>query len=130
MDPHLEMRSENQSLLELWRDPQYSSRVETGMSGNLLSCLKGIKDPFEAQEGRWDFSRDAAGETGLISHCGENLRVFLELRPGTWGSSCVTMGTSGTRLCGLRKVQSPCELQEASRDSSAVAARAKVLILI
>ena len=29
-------------------------RVETGMSGNFLSCLKGVKDPFVAQEGRWD----------------------------------------------------------------------------
>ena len=32
------------------------------MSGNFLSCIKGVKDPFEAQEGRRDFSRDAAGE--------------------------------------------------------------------
>ena len=53
--------------LELWRDPQHSPQVETGMSGNLLSCLKGVNDPFEAQEGRWDFSRDAAVEKGLIS---------------------------------------------------------------
>ena len=37
------------------------------MLGNFLSGLKGVKDPFEAQEGRWDFSRDAAGEKGLIS---------------------------------------------------------------
>ena len=28
------------------------SLVETGISGNFLSCIKGIKDPFEAQEGR------------------------------------------------------------------------------
>ena len=67
MDPHLEMRSENQSLLELWRDPQYSSRVETGMSGNFLSGINGVKHPFEAQEGRWDFSRDASVEMGLNS---------------------------------------------------------------
>ena len=67
MDPHLEMRSENQSLLELWRDPRYSSRVETGISGNFLSCIKGVKDHFEAQEGRWDFSREATAEKILIS---------------------------------------------------------------
>ena len=47
---------ETGALLELWRDPQCSSRVETGMSGNFLSCLKYVKDPFEAQEGKWDFS--------------------------------------------------------------------------
>ena len=36
------------------------------MLGNFLSCIKGIKDPFKDQEGRWDFSRDAAAEKGLI----------------------------------------------------------------
>ena len=35
--------------------------------GNFLSCLNGVKCPFEAQEGRWNFSRDAAVERGLIS---------------------------------------------------------------
>ena len=34
------------------------------MLGNFLSCIKGVKDPFEAQEGRCDFSRDAAVEKG------------------------------------------------------------------
>ena len=37
------------------------------MLGNFLSYLKGVKYPFEAQEGRCDFSRDAAVERGLIS---------------------------------------------------------------
>ena len=32
-----------------------------------LSCLKVVKDAFEAQEGIWDFCRDAAAEKGLIS---------------------------------------------------------------
>ena len=36
------------------------------MSGNFLSCIKGVKDTFKAQEGGWDFSRDAAVEKGLI----------------------------------------------------------------
>ena len=67
MDTHLEMRRENGALLELWQDPRCSSRVETGMLGNFLSCLKDVKDPFEAQEGRWDPSRDVAVEKGLIS---------------------------------------------------------------
>ena len=68
MDTHLEMRRKNGALLELWRDPRCSSRVETGMLGNFLSCIKCVKEPFEAQEGRWDFSQDAAVERGLISH--------------------------------------------------------------
>ena len=41
--------------------------VETGMSGNFLSGINGVKHPFEAQEGRWDFSRDASVEMGLNS---------------------------------------------------------------
>ena len=50
------------------------------MSGNFLSCRKGVKDPFEVQEGRWDFSGDTAAEKGLISPGGENLLDFLEVR--------------------------------------------------
>ena len=49
------------------------------MSGNCLSCSKGVKDPFEFQEGRCDFTGDAAVEKVLISPGGENLQVFLEM---------------------------------------------------
>ena len=95
--------------------------------GNFLSFLNGVKECFKAQEGRWDFSRDAAAEKGLILHLGENLLVFLELRLETWGSSRVTTGTSGTRLCCLRKVKTQCKLRRASQDSSIVTAGAEVL---
>ena len=36
------------------RDPRDSSRVETGMSGNFLSCSKGVKDPLEVPVLRCD----------------------------------------------------------------------------
>ena len=36
------------------RDSRDSSRVETGMSGNFLSCRKGVKDPLEVPEVRCD----------------------------------------------------------------------------
>ena len=36
------------------RDPRASSRVETGMSGNFLSCSKGVKDPLEVPEVRFN----------------------------------------------------------------------------
>ena len=36
------------------RDSSSSSRVETGMSGNFLSCSKGVKDPLEVPEVRCD----------------------------------------------------------------------------
>ena len=67
-------------LLWRWPDPRASSRVETGMSGNFLSCSKGVKDPLEVPEFRCDYSRDAAEKMGLISTGAENLLDFLELR--------------------------------------------------
>ena len=36
------------------RDSRASSRVDTGMSGNFLSCSKGVKDPLEVPEVRCD----------------------------------------------------------------------------
>ena len=56
-----------------------SSRVETGMSGNLLSCNNGVKDPLLVPEFRCDKPRDASPELGLISPGGENLLDFLVL---------------------------------------------------
>ena len=68
------------------RDSRASSRVETGMSGNCLSCRKGVKDPLEVPEVRCDYPRDASVEMGIISPRGENLLDFLELRqvPSTY----------------------------------------------
>ena len=50
------------------------------MSGNFLSCSKGVKDPLEVLEFRCDKPQDASVEMGLISNAGENLLDFLELR--------------------------------------------------
>ena len=62
------------------RDSRASSEVETGMSGNFLSCSKGVKEPFEVPDVRTDYPRDASAEMGLISPGVENLLYFLELR--------------------------------------------------
>ena len=62
------------------RDSRASSRVQTGMSGNFLSCSKGVNEPLEVPEIRCDSPRDASAEMGLISPAGENLLDFLELR--------------------------------------------------
>ena len=35
------------------------------MSGDFLSCLKGVQDPLESELGRRDFSRNAGAEKGL-----------------------------------------------------------------
>ena len=50
------------------------------MSGNFLSCNKGVKDLLEVPEFRCDKPRDDSAEMGLISPGGENLLDFLELR--------------------------------------------------
>ena len=50
------------------------------MSGNFLSCSKGVKDPLVVPEVRCDYPRDASAEMGLISPGGENLLDFLALR--------------------------------------------------
>ena len=76
------------------------------MSGNFLSCSKGVKDTLEVPEVRCDLPGDASAEKGLISPGGENFLDFLELRQ----VSRLTTGTSGTRSGGLRNGQSPCEL--------------------
>ena len=57
-----------------------SSRVETGMSGNFLSCSQGVKDPLEVPEVRCNSPRDASAEMGLISPGRENLLDFLQVR--------------------------------------------------
>ena len=62
------------------RDSRASSPVKTGMSGNFLSCKKGLKDRLEVPEVRCEYLRDASAEMGPISPGGENLLDFLELR--------------------------------------------------
>ena len=49
------------------------------MSGNFLSCRKGVKDPLEVPQVRCDKPRDTSAEMGLSSPGGENLLDFLEL---------------------------------------------------
>ena len=62
------------------RDSRASSRVETAMSGNFLSCSKGVNDPFEVPEVRCDYARDTSAEIELSSPGGENLLDFLEMQ--------------------------------------------------
>ena len=76
------------------------------MSGNFLSCSKGVKDPLEVPEfsvitpylpqQKWASSRLEGRTSWIFSSCGRCSRL--------------TTGTSRTRSGGLRKGQSPCEL--------------------
>ena len=55
------------------RDSRASTRVETGMSGNFLSCSQGVKNPLEVPDVRCDWPGDASAEMGLIAPGGESL---------------------------------------------------------
>ena len=76
------------------------------MSGNFLSCSKGVKDPLEVPEFKCDYPLLASAEMGVISSGGENLLDFLELRQVL----STYEGASDIRSGGLRKGQSPWEL--------------------
>ena len=79
-DPSSRARKRKRSSSGCGRNYHASSRVETGKSGNFLSCSKGVKDPLEVPEVRCDLPQDASAEMGLMSPGGENLLDFLELR--------------------------------------------------
>ena len=79
-DPSSRARRQKPGSSGCGRDSRASSRVETGMSGNFLSCSKGVNDSLEVPEVRCDLPRDVSAEMGLTSPGGENLLDFLELR--------------------------------------------------
>ena len=49
-DPSSRARRRKRGSSGCGQDSRASSRVETGMSGNFLSCSKGVKDPLEVPE--------------------------------------------------------------------------------
>ena len=78
-DPSSRARRRKRGSSGCRRDSRASSRVETGMLRNFLSCSKGVKDHLDVPECRCEYPRDASAEMGLISPGGENLLDFLEL---------------------------------------------------
>ena len=87
------------------RNSRASSGVETGVSGNFLSCSKGVKDPLnfqmlvvislETPQRKWASSRLEGRTSWIFSICGRSSGLKTE--------------TSGTSSGDLRKSQSPCE---------------------
>ena len=122
IDPYLKTRRGKGAEIEVCQETRCSFQVWTVMSGNVLSCIKGVEYFFDFQEVRWEFSWDAAVGKGLISCCGENPMVFLEVWQEILCSSQVVTWTSGSRLYCLREVRSDFELWWASRDFSQVTA--------
>ena len=66
------------------------------MSGNFLSYIKGFKDPFEAEEGRWDFSGDTTVERASSRVEGDSFLAFSPVVAGNLGFLSRTTWTSGT----------------------------------
>ena len=54
MDPSSGAGRQKRGFSGCGRNSRASSRVETGMSGNFLSCSKGVKDPLEVPEVKCD----------------------------------------------------------------------------
>ena len=79
-DPSSRARRRKNGSSACGRDSRASSRVETSMLGNFLSCRKGVKNPVEVPEVSFDWPRDASAEMGLILPGGENLLDYLELQ--------------------------------------------------
>ena len=79
-DPFSRARRRKRGSYGCGREARASSPVETDMSGNFLSCSKGVKDPLDLPEVMCELPRNASAEMGLILSAGENLLDFLELR--------------------------------------------------
>ena len=104
--PSSRARRRNRGSSECGRDSCASSRVETGILGNFLSCSQGVRTlwkfqrlgviSLETPQRKWASFRLAGRTSWIFSSCGRCCRL--------------TTGTSGTRSGGLRKGQSPCEL--------------------
>ena len=105
-DPSSQTRRRKRGSSGCGRDSRASSRVEMGMSGNFLSCSKGVKDlwkfqslgviSLETPHWKWASSHLEGRTSWIFSSCGRCSRL--------------TTGSSGTRSGGLRKGQSPCKM--------------------
>ena len=71
-----------------------------GMSGNFLSCSKGVKDPLEVPEVRCGYSRDASVEMGLMSPGMERLLDIPEFQQvlSSYDGRGITRGPLATRM--------------------------------
>ena len=104
-DPSSRARRHKRSSSGCGRNSRASSRVESGVSGNFLSCSKGVKDPLnfqmlvvislETPQRKWASSRLEGRTSWIFSICGRSSGLKTE--------------TSGTSSGDLRKSQSPCE---------------------
>ena len=87
---------------ELWQDPRCSSRLETGMSRNFLSCLNGVKTlsrlrregGISLEPPPWKKASSHVEDriSWFFSSCGRKLGVPLKLHWGHQGPARVASG--------------------------------------
>ena len=97
-DPSSRARTRKRGSSGSGRDSRASSRVETGMSGNFLSCSKGVKDPWKFQrlrvisletpQRKWASSRWRGEPPGFYRVAAGT----LDLRRGPQGTALVASG--------------------------------------
>ena len=119
-DPSSRARRRKRGSSGCERYSRASSQVETGMSGNFLSCSKGVNHPLEVTEFRCDEPRDTSAEMGLISPQGKPPGFSLVAA----GALDLRWGPQGPTLVASGKVSIHASFSGSSRDSTPVDAGA------
>ena len=119
---------ENVGLLELWCESRCSSLMGTGISGDFLSCIKGVKYTFKREPGiplqtlLWKRA-SSCGEGKIscfFSSCGGKLGVPVNLRWRPHGPDCVSSEKSGLFPCCEGHVGIPLQSPPGNRAMSRV----------
>ena len=121
---------EHAALVELRREPRGSSHVGTGISGNLLSCRKGVRYPFMFQRERgipletllWKGASSGSEEiiSWFFSCCCRKLGVPLDLQRGPQGPARFASKNSGLLLRFERDIRIALESMPEKRAVSRV----------
>ena len=119
-DASFRARRRKRGSSECGRDSRASSRVETGMSGNFLSCNKGVKDPLEVPEFKCDLLETPQGKWASSRWRGEP-PGFSRVAAGALD---LGRGPQGPALVASGKARPHASCSGASRDSSPVDAGA------
>ena len=115
---------------ELWQDPRCSSRLETGMSRNFLSCLNGVKTlsrlrregGISLEPPPWKKASSHVEDriSWFFSSCGRKLGVPLKLRWGPYGPSRVASGKFNLHVSCKGPLRIPLYSLPGPRSSSGV----------
>ena len=119
-DPSSRARRRTRGSSGCGRNSRASSRVETGMSGNFLSCSKGVKDPWKFQSLGVISLETPQRKWASSSLEGQPPGLFLVAA----GALVLRRGPQGPALVASGKASPHASCSGASRDFSAVHAGA------